>query len=145
MTHLTHATTAIKAKDIKRNWHLIDAGGHVLGRVASKAARLLIGKHKVNYEPHLDMGDNVVIVNCSEVVITGRKNEQKIYTRYSGYPGGLKNISYQKMKEERPYEIIRRAVMGMLPKNKLRDRRITRLYIYQDEKHPYTDKFINKE
>lgn len=144
MVHLTHSIKTTKAGDIKRNWHHINAKGAVVGRLATRIAKYLIGKHKTNYVSHLDMGDHVVVTNVSKVKLTGRKKAQKIYSRYSGYPGGLKVVSYKKMAAEKPEEIIRHAVMGMLPKNKLRDRRINRLYIYRDEKHPFEDKFSHK-
>lgn len=137
----THSTKSVKEKDIKRNWTLIDLSGKVVGRIAPLISTLLQGKHKVDYVSYLDMGDNVVAINAGEVVITGRKAQTKEYTRYSGYPGGLKKVSYQTMMEKNPTEIIKRAVSGMLPKNKLRDQRLKRLYVYADNKHPYADKF----
>lgn len=136
----THSTKSIKGSEIKRGWTLIDLSGKVVGRIAPMIATLLQGKHKVNYVPYLDMGDNVVAINAKKVVITGRKAQTKEYTRYSGYPGGLKKISYQTMMEKNPAEIIKRAVSGMLPKNKLRDQRLKRLFVFADEKHPYKDK-----
>lgn len=140
MVHPTHSTKSIKGSEIKRDWILIDLSGKVVGRIAPTIATLLQGKHKVNYVPYLDMGDNVVAINAKKVVVTGRKAETKEYTRYSGYPGGLRKISYQTMMEKNPAEIIKRAVAGMLPKNKLRDQRMKRLYIFADENHPYKEK-----
>jgi len=138
----THSTKSIKEKDIKREWVLIDLSGKVVGRIAPIIATLLQGKHKSNYVTYLDMGDNVVAINAKKVVITGRKAETKEYTRYSGYPGGLRKISYKTMMEKNPTEIIKRAVSGMLPKNKLRDPRMKRLFVFADENHPYKDKII---
>jgi large subunit ribosomal protein L13 len=129
-----------KAKDIKRNWHLIDAKDQVLGRMSSHVARLLIGKHKVKYAPHMDMGDNVVVVNAKEVLLTGRKSQQKVYYRHSGYPGGLKEIKFMKMMEDNPARVIELAVSGMLPKNRLHKKRMARLKVYADEKHPHKDR-----
>jgi large subunit ribosomal protein L13 len=130
-----------KAKDIERSWHLIDVKGKILGRVASEIAGKLIGKSKPNFVRHLDCGDYVVVINSSYVETTGKKEDQKMYGRYSGYPGGLKQKALWQMREENPNEVVRHAVWGMLPTNKLRDRLVTRLYIYPDENHPYGDKF----
>lgn len=138
---LTQSTKPVRAKDIKRGWHLIDAQGKVLGRMATNISRLLMGKNKTNYVSNFDMGDNVVVINALSVDVTGRKRENKIYSSYSGYPGGLKQVTFKSLQKRKPDEIIRHAVMGMLPKNKLRDRMITRLFIYADDKHPYQDKF----
>lgn len=140
----TKSTKPIKASEIKRNWHLIDVKGKVLGRVATEIATRLIGKHKTNYVDYLDMGDYVVVTHAPDVVVTGKKEEDKLYARYSGYPGGLKKKTYAEIKKTKPEEIIRHAIYGMLPKNKLRDRRIARLYIYKDEKHPHEEKFDHK-
>ena len=141
MTNLTKQTKPVKEKEIVRNWHLIDVSGQILGRVAGKISRLLQGKHKVIYVPYLDSGDYIVVINAKKVKVTGKKSQNKVYTRYSGYPGGLKTITYEKMSAEKPEEIIRHAVSGMLPKNKLRDRRLARLFIFKDENHKFADKF----
>lgn len=141
MTNLTKQTKPVKEKEIVRNWHLIDVSGQILGRVAGKISRLLQGKHKVNYVPYLDSGDYIVVINAKKVKVTGKKSQNKVYTRYSGYPGGLKTITYDKMSQKKPDEIIRHAISGMLPKNKLRDRRLARLFIFKDENHKFADKF----
>ena len=141
MVSLTHSTRPIREKDIKRNWHLIDVKDKILGRVTSESVKYLQGKHKSNYSTHLDSGDYVVVINAREVKVTGRKEKQKVYTRYSGYPGGLKKIRFDELKKKNPTEIIRHAISGMLPKNKLRDRRLSRLYIFPNETHPYQNKF----
>jgi len=141
MVNLTKQTRPVKKKEIVRNWHLIDVSDQILGRIAGKISRLLQGKHKVNYVSYLDSGDYIVVINAKKVKVTGKKSKNKIYTRYSGYPGGLKTISFKKMLEEKPEEIIRHAVSGMLPKNKLRDRRLARLFIFADENHKFVDKF----
>lgn len=129
-----------KAKAIVRSWHLVDAKGKVLGRVATEIAQKLMGKQKPNFVRHLDCGDYVVVINSARVETTGRKEEQKMYGRYSGYPGGLKQKALWQVRQEKPNEVIRHAVWGMLPTNKLRDRLIKRLYIYKDASHPYGDK-----
>jgi len=145
MVNLTISTKPVKAKEIKREWHLIDASSKILGRLAPEVVKLLQGKHKRNYVPYLDMGDYVVVVNAKKVIVSGKKADQKIYTRYSGYPGGLKEISFNKLLEEKPEEIVKRAVSGMLPKNKLRKKRLARLYVFADENHPFADKFKNSK
>lgn len=142
MKKLTQQTKPVKAKQIKRSWHLIDVGGKILGRIAPKIAHLLQGKHKLDYVPYLDMGDNVVVVNAKKIVLTGKKTQSKIYTRYSGYPGGLKIEKFKDLIEENPEYIIKHAVSGMLPKNKFRDQRLKRLFVYLDENHPFKDKFV---
>ena len=130
-----------KEKDIKRNWHLIDAEGKILGRLAGDVARLLMGKHKVNFAKHMDMGDNVVVINASKVVVTGKKMEDKVYFSHSGYPGGFKEVSYKKLIKENPREVIIRAVAGMLPKNRTQKKRLTRLKVYADSNHKYRQMF----
>jgi len=134
----THIT---KKSDIKRFWHLVDVKNKILGREASVIAQLLIGKKKVYYTAHLDCGDYVVVVNTSQVRVSGRKPKQKIYYRHSGYPGGLKEISFKEQMAKDPRKVIQWAVKNMLPKNKLRDKRMSRLKIFSDEKHSYEDKF----
>lgn len=140
MTHITTSTKPAREKDIQRTWHLIDVKGKVLGRIAPKAAMFLQGKHKSTYAPYLDAGDYVVVINANNIVLTGKKMKSKIYTRYSGYPGGLTSITAEKLMEKKPEEVVKRAISGMLPKNKLRDKRLTRLFIFKDEKHPYEAK-----
>ena len=141
MTGLTLQTPTVQAKDIVRNWHFVDVRGMVLGRCATDIAERLIGKGKSTFVSHLDVGDHVVVVNAKEIILTGRKADQKVYTRYSGYPGGLKKRSFAHVMNQSPRKVIENAVSGMLPKNKLRDRRMTRLYVFADDKHPYGDKF----
>lgn len=134
-------TKTTKLSEIKRSWHLIDAKDETLGRLATRIARLLMGKDKPYFVRHLDCGDWVVIVNASDVKVTGRKASQKLYYRHSGYPGGFRQISFEKQMERDPTKVIKHAVSGMLPKNKLRKRMLTRLRIYGDDKHPYGSKF----
>lgn len=126
---------------VERKWHLIDAEDQILGRMATKIARLLSGKDKVEYIPYLDVGDNVVVINAKEVAVTGKKERQKIYYRHSGYPGGLRAETLRELRERRPEEIIRRAVKGMLPKNKLQKSMLKRLHIFAGEEHPFGGKF----
>ncbi|KKT47372.1 MAG: 50S ribosomal protein L13 [Candidatus Gottesmanbacteria bacterium GW2011_GWA2_44_17] len=130
-----------KAKDIKRAWHLIDVKGKTIGNAATEISVKLMGKQKANFVRHLDCGDFVIVVNSKLVESTGKKETKKMYGVYSGYPGGLKQKALWQIRQENPNEIIRHAVWGMLPTNKLRDRLVTRLFIYPDENHPYKDKF----
>lgn len=129
-----------KHKDIKRNWHLVDAKGEVLGRLSTRIAMLLTGKHKSTYSTHMDMGDYVVVVNASKVKLTGNKEKQKVYQRHSGYPGGFKEVAYLEMKRKFPTRIVEKAVFGMLPDNRLKTARMKRLKLYTDEIHTYQDK-----
>lgn len=129
-----------KQAEIKRDWHLIDVKGKVLGRTATEIARLLMGKHKRNYAPHLDMGDYVVVINAEETRVTGKKEKQKIYWRHSGYPGGLKATRLEELREKNPTRIIELAVKRMLPTNRLRDKRMGRLKVFTGSEHPYGDK-----
>lgn len=130
-----------KGKEIKRKWHLIDAKGKVLGRISTEIAKLLMGKHKVDYAPHMDMGDYVVVINAKDIVLTGRKMSSKVYRRHSGYPGGFKEVSVQKLMSEHPDKVIRNSVYGMIPTNRLTSKRMARLKIFVDDKHPYAAKF----
>jgi len=113
-----------------RNWFVVDADGQVLGRLATRVARLLIGKDKPTFTPHLDCGDHVIIVNAEKIRLTGNKIDQKVYRHHSGYPGGLKEIPVRALMQRRPEEVVREAVVGMLPKNKLRARRARKLRVY---------------
>ena len=123
--------------EVERRWYVVDAEGQTLGRLATEIARLLRGKNKPQYTPHVDTGDFVVVVNAEKVVVTGRKAEQKVYRRHSGYPGGLKETSYERMMERRPTEVIRKAVKGMLPRNRLARQQINKLKIYAGPEHPH--------
>lgn len=144
MTGLTKITQSMRSEDVKPTWHLIDMRGKVLGRTITEVSTYLIGKHKPTYTAHVDNGDYVVVINAKDVEITGRKAEQKVYTRYSGYPGGLKKLTFNALMDRDPTKVIKNAVYGMLPKNRLRDKRMTRLYVYSGDTHPYTDKFANE-
>jgi large subunit ribosomal protein L13 len=138
---MNQQTYATKAKDIKREWHLIDLKDQVLGRVGSEIALLLQGKDKPYYTAHLDCGDYVVVLNAAKVKLTGKKKDQKKYYRHSGYPGGFKEISFKQQLERDPTKIILWAVKNMLPKNKLRDNRLRRLKVFIGSEHKYQDKF----
>ncbi|SRR4030042_5421175 len=135
-------TKPTKASELEHTWHLVDAKGKVLGRAASEIAQKLIGKSKKNYVRNLDCGDNVIVINAAHFIVTGKKDKEKLYGNYSGHPGGLKQKALWQVRQEKPTEPIRHAVWGMLPKNKLRSRLITRLFIYPEADHPYKDKFI---
>jgi large subunit ribosomal protein L13 len=137
-------TKATKASDIKRDWHLIDLKGKVLGREASHIAQLLMGKGKSYFVRNLDCGDYVVVVNAKEVSVTGKKEGQKIYYRYSGYPGGLTQESLERLRKRKPEEVIFHAVKGMLPQNRLRDTMLKRLKVFKSEQHTFEDKFSVK-
>jgi large subunit ribosomal protein L13 len=134
-------TYATKQSDIKRSWHLIDAKDQVLGRLATRIAILLQGKNKPYFTAHLDCGDYVVVINSDQVALTGRKADQKIYYRHSGYPGGLKSVSFKQQLAKDSRKIIESAVKNMLPKNKLRRQRQRRLKIFKTADHIYQDKF----
>ena len=144
MNRLTHSTKPTKEKQINRNWHLIDVSGKVLGRMAPQIVRIVSGKNKTNYTPNLDIGDHVVVTNASKVRVTGRKALSKEYANYSGYPGGLKKINFSDLFKKDSREIIKRAVSGMLPKNKFRSDRLNRVHVFPNSDHSFKDKFINK-
>src|ERR1700691_2816660 len=128
----THVPKGREAEDLQtgKNWFVVNAEGVVLGRLATRVDRLLIGKDKANFTPHLDCGDHVVVVNAERVKLTGNKIDQKVYRHHSGYPGGLKEESVKSLLARRPEEVVREAVLGMLPKNKLRARRAKKLRVY---------------
>lgn len=126
-----------KPADVNRKWFVVNAEGKTLGRLSTEIARILRGKHKVTYTPHVDGGDFVVVVNAEKVAVTGKKAEQKVYRHHTGYIGNLKEISYKRMLNEKPEEIITAAVRGMLPKNKLRSPMMKRLNVYAGNEHPH--------
>lgn len=130
-------TYTAKPHEIKRDWYVVDASGQTLGRLATRIATVLRGKHKPIYTPHVDCGDFVIVVNADKVHVTGRKREQKFYYRHSGYPGGLKQISLRDQLERHPDRVIRFAVRGMLPKNRLGRQMIKKLKIYATPDHPH--------
>ena len=130
-------TYSTKASDIERQWHVIDASGKVLGKLATQAASLLIGKHKPIFSPNLDTGDFVVITNADKVRVTGNKAKQKLYYRHSGYPGGFKSISLEKMMQTHPTRVIEHAVKGMLPHTRLGAAMMKKLKVYVGDTHPH--------
>jgi large subunit ribosomal protein L13 len=134
-------TKSTKRNQLERKWHLVDAKDQILGRFATGIALLLMGKKKTYFVRNLDCGDYVVITNASLIKVTGKKEEKKLYRRHSGYPGGFKEEALGKLLQRKPTDIIRFAVSGMLPKNKLRDRMLGRLYIFAAENHDYANKF----
>ncbi len=133
----TSNTYSTKAADIRREWHVVDASGEVLGRLATRVATLLMGKHKPIFSPHLDTGDYVVVINAGKFRVTGNKAEQKLYYRHSGYPGALKSVSLADMIQTHPTRAIEHAVKGMLPHTRLGAGMMKRLRIYAGEAHPY--------
>ncbi len=144
MNKLTQSTKPTREKQINRGWHLIDVSGKVLGRLTPQIVKLVQGKHKTNYVPNMDIGDYVVVINASKVVISGKKALSKEYTNYSGYPGGLRKINFADLLKKDSREIIKRAVSGMLPKNKFRSDRLNRVHVFPNSDHSFKDKFINK-
>jgi large subunit ribosomal protein L13 len=130
-------TYSAKRSDNPNRWYVVDAEGKVLGRLASEVAARLKGKHNPLYTPHVDMGDSIVVINADKIVLTGRKWNQKIYYRHSGYVGGLKEINAQKLLEKRPEDLVRFAVKGMLPKNRLGRQMIKKLKVYAGDQHPH--------
>ena len=130
-------TYSPKASEIQRGWYVIDADGMVLGRLATEVARILRGKHKPTYTPHLDTGDHVIVINAEKVVLTSNKGEKVFVHRHSGYPGGLRSQSYGDLISTKPTEAVRRAVRGMLPKNRLGRQQIKKLKVYAGPVHPH--------
>ena len=123
--------------EISRSWHVIDAQGVVLGKLASKAAMLLMGKTKASYTPFLDTGDHVIVINAGKVRVSGRKETDKIYRHFTGYPGGLVEKSFRRVREERPVRIVEEAIRGMLPKTKLGKQMFRKLKVYATDRHPH--------
>jgi large subunit ribosomal protein L13 len=133
----TMSTTIPSGKDIKRKWYVLDASGKTLGRLATQAASMLAGKLNPLYTPYIDVGDHVIIVNAEKIVLTGMKGEQKLYRRYTGFPGGLREESFVKLLARRPEAIVEQAVKGMLPKSKLGRQMATKLKVYKGGQHPH--------
>ena len=126
-----------KPGDVERTWHVIDATDVVLGRLASQVATLLRGKHKATFAPHVDNGDFVIVINADKVALTGNKRETKLAYRHSGYPGGLRSVTYAELLEKRPERAIEKAVRGMLPKNSLAAQQLSKLKVYTGAEHPH--------
>ncbi|SEE52332.1 LSU ribosomal protein L13P [Rhizobiales bacterium GAS188] len=138
MAELTHATASVKAAEVDKKWILIDASGLVVGRLASLVAMRLRGKHKPSYTPHVDCGDNVIVINAEKVVLTGRKRDQKVYYHHTGFPGGIKERSAKSILEGRfPERIVEKAIERMLPRGPLARRQLGNLRVYKGGEHPH--------
>jgi len=135
---MNNTTTIPSGKDIQRKWFVLDASGKTLGRLATQAASILAGKNNVQYTPYIDMGDHVVVVNCEKIVLTGMKADAKMYRRYTGFPGGLREESFVKLLARRPEAIVEQAIKGMLPKSKMGRQMGTKLKVYKGPHHPHT-------
>ena len=131
-------TTSIRSDEINHDWFIVDAEGQTLGRLASEIAQIIRGKHKPAFTPHMDMGDYVVVINAEKIKVTGNKEENKTYFRHSGYPGGITKINMKKVRQDNPERIIMNAVKGMLPHNRLGNKLLTHLKVYNGERHPHT-------
>ena len=133
-----------KKETMVRDWYLVDASGKTLGRLATKLATYLRGKHKALYTPHVDCGDFMVVVNAEKIKVTGKKLEQKIYFTHSGYPGGARMVTLEKMQAAKPTKVLEMAVAGMLPKNRLGRQMLKKLRVYSGDKHPHQAKLMKK-
>ena len=131
-------TISMRAEDVQRSWYVIDANNQTLGRLATEVARRLRGKHKAEYTPHVDTGDYIVVINADKVRVTGNKTTDKMYYRHSGYPGGIKSVSFQKLRETYPDRIIEKAVKGMMPRNPLGRAMLRKLKVYAGPEHPHS-------
>lgn len=131
-------TFSAKTHEVKRDWYVVDASEKILGRLATEIARRLRGKHKAEYTPHVDTGDYIVVTNAEKVAVTGRKFKEKMYYHHTGFPGGIKSISFDKLQEKNPVRIIELAVKGMLPKNPLGREMYRKLKVYAGNEHPHT-------
>lgn len=134
-------TVHVKPSDVTRKWYLFDAKDNVLGRMSTAISTVLMGKNTANYSPHMDSGNYVVVINADKVKLTGLKPIQKVYRGHSGYPGGFKEVSFEKMMEKDSARVIEHAVSGMLPDNRLKSKRLSRLKVFTGNEHPYKDKF----
>ncbi len=133
----SYSTRSVKKSEVDRQWFVIDGDGAIVGRMATQIASVLRGKHKPTYTPHVDTGDNIIVINADKVRFTGMKESQKEYQRYSGYPGGQKSRTAAEMRAKKPEAIIEKAVRGMLPKNKLGRAMFKKLYVYPGPNHPH--------
>lgn len=134
---LSYKTKSFRKEDVNRKWYVIDAEGVVLGRLGTRVATILRGKHRPEYTPHVDCGDNVIIINADKVRLTGNKWNDKVYLRYSGYPGGQKSTTASELRDKKPEKVIENAVKGMLPKNKLGRAMFKKLYVFAGSEHPH--------
>jgi large subunit ribosomal protein L13 len=126
-----------RPNEVERKWYVVDAQGQTLGRLATEIAMILRGKRKAVYTPHVDVGDFVVVVNAEKATVSGRKAEQKLYRRHTGYPGGLRELNFEEMRDKKPEEIIRKAVKGMLPRTRLARQQLKKLKVYAGPQHPH--------
>jgi len=131
------ATYTPKKSEIERSWHVVDAEGLILGRMATEVAQILRGKHKATYAPHMDTGDHVIVVNADKVVLTSGKAEKKMVYRHTGFPGGIRSESYATLLAKKPAEIVRQSIRGMLPKNRLGRQQVSKLQVYAGPSHPH--------
>ena len=138
MDTLSYKTLSAKKEEVTRSWWVVDAEGQTLGRLATQIATILRGKNKASYTPHVDCGDNIIVINAEKVVLTGNKLKQKVYLTYSGYPGGQKSATAQEILAKKPEQLIELAVKGMIPKTKLGRAVIKKLFVYAGAKHPHT-------
>jgi len=134
---LSFKTKSIRKEDVNRQWYIIDAEGEIVGRLCTRIAHVLRGKHKPDYTPHVDNGDFIIVINAEKIRFTGDKMNQKEYTRYTGYPGGLKKRTAKEMIQTRPIKVIETAVKGMLPKTKLGNQMFRKLFVYEGAEHPH--------
>jgi large subunit ribosomal protein L13 len=134
---MTTKTYTVKSAEIQRAWRVVDADGATLGRLATRIATLLRGKHRVTFSTHIDTGDPVIVVNAAKIKVTGRKLQAKQYVRHSGYPGGMRTESLERLLARRPEEVIRRAVRGMVPQNRLGEQMMRKLHVYAGPEHPH--------
>lgn len=130
-------TYSPSAKDITRDWYVVDAEGQTLGRLATRVATVLRGKHKPTFAPHMDMGDHVIVINADKIVLSGAKSEQKVYHAHSGYPGGLRSVPFATMLQKKPTDVVEKAVKGMLPKGSLGRQMAKKLKVYAGAEHPH--------
>jgi len=134
---LSYKSQSIRPQDVERDWYIIDAEGQKVGRICSTIAHMLRGKHKPSYTPHVDNGDNIIVINAEKVAFSGNKWKNKVYLRYSGYPGGLKRRTAEEMRDKKPEAIVEKAVRGMLPKNRLGRAMFRKLFVYTGSDHPH--------
>ena len=137
MPNPIRSTRSVRSEDVERSWFVLDANEQILGRIATRVATVLRGKHKASYTPHVDGGDFVIVVNARRVRLSGRKLDQKTYWRHSGYPGGIRSVTARRLLETHPERMFESAVKGMLPKGPLGRKMIRKLKVYADEKHPH--------
>lgn len=137
MNTLSYKTVSANSETVNKEWVLVDAEGQTLGRLASKVAQLIRGKHKTNYTPHVDCGDNVVVINAEKVVLTGGKMDDKVYIRHTGFPGGQRELTAKELLARKPMALVENAVKGMLPKNKLGSKLYTNLYVVVGPEHKF--------